>query len=379
MEWFALIIPIIGGILLKVFANKLMRWWEFFIPFAVSVVVIFLGKTVAEKIAVMDTEYWGGWITNVTYYEPWDEEVPCRHPIYRTVTHTDSKGNTYTTQEFAGWQHSYDVDYHGPEWIVEGSNNESISVDQSKYLELKNIFKNSIFKDMHRDYHSIDGDAWVSEYPGGMDILQPITTTHTYENRVAKSRGVYSFKEVDPSKTSVFEYPDRDYFNTSSVLSKSAWPNSDKIDKLNALLGAEKKIRIWVLIWEGNVGREVFYDQMAYWKGGNKNELVICLNVKSAADPVVQWCEVFSWSKSENLKTAIKSYLSIDNSVLDLKEFAKWLEPEVRTKWEKRNWHDFDFLSVEPPMWAIVLIWLFTIGATVGAGYYCLNNGIDND
>lgn len=91
----ALIVPAVAVVVLRLFFAARMAWWEYLLPFGVSILTIFLGKLCADKVAVYDTEYWGGWVVRATYYEPWDEEVPCSHMKWRTVTHTDSKGNSY--------------------------------------------------------------------------------------------------------------------------------------------------------------------------------------------------------------------------------------------------------------------------------------------
>lgn len=371
-------VPILAVVALRVFFPRKMTWWEFVIPLAVSAVVIFVGKLCADKIAVMDTEYWGGWMTKAVYFEPWDEEVPCSHARYRTETRTttDSKGNvsTYTEQVFDGYEHPYDVSNHGPKWQIEDSNEFVFDISQSEFERLADLFRSRRKVELNRDYHSIDGDAFVADWPGDRETLQPVTSVHSYENRVAKSRSLYSYMEVDPRKTPVFDYPDVDNYTVSSVVSRSSWPGSAEIDKVNALLGASKKVRVWVVVWEGALDRSVALDQEAYWKGGNKNELVVCVNVNSIQDPTVNWCEVFSWSNSEDLKVAIESFVSVDNTRLDMTALAHFLEREIADRWEKRNWHDFDYLDVQPPTWAIVLIWVFTCLATAFSSFFCLTN-----
>lgn len=389
MEWFALIIPILTIIALRLFCERAMAWWEYSLPILVSVLIIGGGKLVAEKITIQSTEYHGGCLTKAVYFERWDEEVPCTHAKYRTETYscgTSKSPSTCTRQVFDGYEHAYDVDDHPECWKISDSNGYVFNITENEFNRLSTLFKSRDFMEMNRNYHRIDGDAYVATWNRDHETLQPVTSTHRYENRVAHARGVYSYPTIDKTKTPVFDYPEIDNYTVSSILSQKVtqgpkivrqqtyWAGSEDIDKVNAILGASKKIRIWILIWEGDVSRQVGLDQEAYWKGSNKNELVICINVRSHQDRTVNWCHVFSWSKSEYLKSSISSYLSVDHPQLDLKEFATFLEPQVKENWVKRNWHDFDFISVEPPTWAMWTIWILTVLSTGGVAVYCVRN-----
>ena len=357
-----------------------MTLWEFFIPLGVGVMTIFLVKTISENMSVTDTEYWGGWVNKAVYYEPWDERVSCTHAKYRTETYDcgDSKSpRTCTREVFDGYQHSYDVDYHPSHWEVIDSNGETWNISESTYNYFAALYKSNNFVELNRSYHSIDGDSYEATWNGDWGTLSPTTKRHSYVNKVANSTNVYEFRHIEKNKTPVFDYPNEEGFNVQSVLSTSYWSNSKEIDKINAKLGAKKKVRVWVLIWEGHQDRQVALDQEAYWKGGNKNELVICINVNSKFDPTVNWCHVFSWSDSEELKTSIKSFVSIDNNQLDLKKLSEFLQPEIESKWVKKNWHEFDYLEVQTPGWALVLIWSLVSALTIGTSLWCIMNGIE--
>ena len=380
MAWLALIIPVIAMIVLRIFFSKQMTLWEFFIPLGVGLMLIFTVKTISENLSVTDTEYWGGWVEKAVYYEPWDERVSCTHAKYRTETYDcgDSKTpRTCTREVFDGYEHMYDVSYHPEHWKVVDSNNETWNIKKSTYDYFSALYESNSFVELNRSYHSIDGDSYEATWNGDWDTLSPTTKKHSYVNKVANSTSVYEFRYIDKNKTDVFDYPNDEGFNTQSVLSSSHWSNSNEIDKINASLGAKKKIRVWILIWEGKTDRQVAFDQEAYWKGGNKNELVICINVNSKSDPTVNWCHVFSWSDSEELKTSIKSFISIDNNKLDMIKLSEFLKPEIEAKWVKKNWHEFDYLEVQTPAWALVLIWALVLASTIGTSLWCIMNGIE--
>ena len=159
MVWLALLIPFFTAILLYVVYRHKTLWWEFAIPFGVSIILIFVLKLCAEISQVIDTEYWGGWVVKSEYYEEWDEEVPCSHAKYRTETGyrtvTDSDGNShqesYTYEVFEGYEHPYDVDDHPPYWQIIESNGATIKIDRSQFEQLCRQFGNRKKIDLHRD------------------------------------------------------------------------------------------------------------------------------------------------------------------------------------------------------------------------------------
>ena len=324
-------------------------------------------KALAENVAVTDTEYWNGYITRAAYFEEWDERVSCRHPIYRTESYECGSGNspmTCTRSVYVGDEHSYDVDTHPEHWEAEDSIGTAYSISQTYFESLCKQFKNRSFQDMNRDYHSIDGDSYVTNYNNEWADMVPTSVEKKYENRVAASNSIFNYKKVDPLKLKLYEYPEnQEGFVYHSVLSFARLPDQEQIDKINAYWGSSKKIRIWVLVYQ-NRPIQTAFDQEALWKNGNKNELVLCFSIDNAKDRNIQWCKVFSWSKSEELKSEINS--NFTNKPLDFMELTRYLNVAVPEKWEKRDWKDFDYLPIDLPMWFYVLNVFLFIGGYVG-------------
>jgi len=73
MEWLAMAVPAVTAIVLFLCFQHKTVWWEFLIPFAVSVACIASGKYMTETCQTRDTEYWGGWVKYAEYYEDWNE------------------------------------------------------------------------------------------------------------------------------------------------------------------------------------------------------------------------------------------------------------------------------------------------------------------
>src|SRR5690606_21702232 len=78
-----------------------------------------------------------------------------------------------------------------------------------------------------------------------------------------------------------------------------------------------------------------------YWKGGNKNELVICLG---GTPSNIKWLETFSWCKEISTEVKLKSwFLTKETKTLD-----KLLEilPSTLEYWKRREFSEFEYITV---------------------------------
>jgi hypothetical protein len=378
MHWFAMVIPIASAVILYWKFRERAVWWEFLVIFAFTAALIFGFKLTAETMQTTDTEYWGGWIREAEYYEDWDEEVPCRHDKYET--YTDSKGRTQ--RRYIGKEHPYDVDYHPPYWQALESNGETISIDRSKFEELANKFGNRRFVDLHRHYHSNDGDKYVAVWLRNDEAFEPAVTKHSYENRIQAGNSVFNFPDVEKAKVKangLFDYPKiSGFYNCPSVLGNGGpayYEALNKLDFWNAKLGAKKEVRMMILVFM-NRPMDSGFLQEQYWKGGNKNEFIICIGVDN--DYNIQWCHTFSWTKVEELKVEARSFV-MGFEKLDLVKVVDWLVPEVDSKFARRHFSEFSYINVEPPMWSVVLIYFITIALNIGMAAWIVKNKYSED
>jgi len=359
--WLAMLIPVItAGILYKKYQHKTL-WWEFLIPVIVSVLLIACSKALIEHAQTRDTEFWGGVMQRAEYYEAWDEEVPCTHQNPCTCSNKDG-----SCTSFHGYQHAYDVDYHSPYWQIIDSNNITVAINEQRFEALARHFGNRIFHDMHRDYHSNDGDMYRATWDRKEETLVPVTTAHSYENRVAISDSVFNFPEVNPQDFGLFEYPEiTNFYHCDSIHGSGDQTQgiaNTKLNRWNAQIGASSQVRMLVLVFE-NLPIQAGFDQESYWKGGNKNEFVVTVGVDDAKK--IQWCHVFSWTEVETLKVNVREHV-MDQGNLNLEELVNWMAPQVQQHFIRKPFADFDYLTIEPPAWAILLV--FFIVAAVNGG-----------
>lgn len=377
----SLLVPLITVVYLAVFQRKRMVWWEYLVVFVVPLLLTVGMKSCVETCQTADTEYWGGWVTQAAYFEEWDEEVPCRHAKYRTETYIDSDGNLQTRQVFDGWQHPYDVDDHPPYWEVVDSNGITISVSQRHYRKLVAQFGNEKFVDLGRFYHSIDGDEYVSEWQGQDATLEPVTTTHTYENRVQASRSIFNFTPVDKETKQLYglyDYPKiTGYYDCASILGVGGFHHTEA-DKLlsfwNAKLGSRKQVRMYILLFTDQP-REAGLEQENLWKGGNKNEFIVAIGINKAWK--VQWAHVISWTEVEELKVDTRKFVESQPGQLDLLPVVSWMVNAVDQNFARKHFSDFSYLTVEPPMWAVILTFILTIICSGAVAFFVVNNDED--
>ncbi len=377
--YFAALIPIIGASAVFFIWNRKVTWWEAGIMLVVPVLFIVCSKGCSEWSQTQDTEYWGGYVTSAAFYEDWNEKVSCRHPIpcHHPEYSRDSNGKRYQSgwkHINDGYEHLYDVDYHPEEWDLYTSLGDSYSISRSRYDGLVVQFGNKTFVDLHRNYHTKNGNKYVTKWGGEAEKLDPVTVSKSYENRVQASQSVFNFKTVNPKDYGLYDYPPIQGLYQQCALGPGATPAAEKkIQYLNATLGSSRQVRLYVLVFQGQPIQAAM-EQEAYWKRGNKNEFVTCVGVDK--DLAVQWSYVFSWTEVEDLKIEARN-LVMGMKTFDMAAYLDAVQPLIETKWERKHFKDFNYLTVEPTTSAVVWTYVVTLVVTVGIGVWAVLNDID--
>lgn len=79
------------------------------------------------------------------------------------------------------------------------------------------------------------------------------------------------------------------------------------------------------------------------YAGGNKNEFIYCIGVDSYNK--INWCHIISWSQVEILKIEAKNFVN-NMKHLDLIKLGEYTQTAISTKFIKRDFRKFDYLSV---------------------------------
>jgi len=368
--WFALSIPFITCLLLFFFFRHKTAWWELIIPLAVSFVFILVTKLLVESCQTKDVEYWTGWITEGQYYEKWTEEWD----TYVPATY-DSDGNMTSAGH---WEHH--VQHHPPYWKMIDNNGLGYSITQRYYKHLASIFLNNNevnLSHMNQTSHG-DGDMWVTKWNNKRETMVVCTSMHNYTNRVQVSDSIFNFQEIEDTE-GLFDYPEiEDRTQVPSILGDGGPTLKTANRKLcirNAELGRKKQVRMWILVFK-NAPMQSALDQECYWKGGNKNEMVLCIGVDDTYK--VKWSYVFSWSEAEKVKIDIRQF-AISQDTLDLDAIADNMGDAVNAGFVRKEFADFSYLTVVPPFSAVLTVYIVTLLVNAGIAVFAVLNPFDAD
>lgn len=330
------------------------KWQTIIIPIIVNSIILILIIELTKEFNTWSIERLGGWATAAVEYEEWDEWITstCTREIPDGV---DINGKPKTKTE------EYDCsyrEYHPPYWEVHTSNSDIISISKEEFYNLTHKFGNITKIDMHRDYYTIDGDKNVTYWNNLDKTLQPVFTTNTYRNKVKASHSAFEYITIRNHKH-LYDYPRlHNYLYDPAILgSDKQLLEADKLLQFyNAKYGRSKQVRIWILLFR-NTPRTTGYEQESYWKGGEKNEIVVCIGI----NPNGQWCHVFCWSPDGNstndiMKIKIRDY--VENNDWDLIKTTNYITTEVTNKFVRKPFIEFEYLTIYVPTWVFILIYI---------------------
>jgi hypothetical protein len=347
-------IPIIFGAILWI-TDKEIVWWEWLIGAATTFLMAGIFNYAAVHGMTDDKETWSGHITRIHHYPEWEE----RWTEHHSETTTDSKGHshthTWTTTEY---------DTHYEYWNAErdfGSYQDTERLDQSTFNELASSMGGQIVEDGMQSYDhngtQISGDRHYYGVNNTRRYVAPVTAVKTFENRIKAAPSLFSFSSV-PTNIPVYSWPENsDWLHSDRVLG-TARGNIDcyQWDCLNSRLGSSKRVNL-IIVGFGDKPEDYGHYQQAKWIGGKKNDLVICYGGGDQTHGAT-WAYVFGWTENELVKEDLKSLLMtqpINNQLIPA------IEQEVRKNYVIKDWHKFDYITIEPPTWSYYVFFLVLI------------------
>lgn len=367
LYWF-LIIPLSCGIYLAIKVYNKPKLSELLIIALIPTIISFLSILFINycyKRITLDKEYWGGYVTAIYHEEPWNEYV------HMTCTRTVSCGKGCTTTE--NYDCSY-VCYHPDDKYLIDSNHQKHHISDKFYLEICNKFKNETIVGKNRGY-TISGRIFSAKFDSKEENIIPIVSEHYYDNPIQYSNNVINFQNISKKQAhqlKLYDYPLNGHVReiySESILGKATQQEHRAIDLLNSKYGKELQLKIFFLLFDED--RSIFQNQLAYWKGGNKNELVICVGVDKNRN--IKWSDVFSWSESEDLKVEIKNHLAYNiDKPLNIVNFSKWLEPKLNL-WHRKSFKDFEYLNIYSPLRGMWIVLILQVAIIAGWTYIVLN------
>jgi hypothetical protein len=371
--YLSLLIPVIVTCVFYLYGKRHFTWWEFFIPIGVGIICIISSKLLIDSFETSYTEYWGSSVVEARYYEPWNEYI--QQTCSRTVDDGDGKSHTET------YDCSY-VSYHSEYWMIITTSKEEINISENKYDSIVNLFGNRSFYDMHRDYYTNDGDMYYTQWDNSYTKNIPITTEHTYTNKIKASDvtlfniKIITDKEADSLK--LFDYPRLDdNFNYKTIIGYNPSDSiQKKFNKLNAIYGPENQLRLWILVFNGGT-IQIGLQQENYWVRGNKNELILCFGIDTTTNKI-NWAHIFSWSPSEDLKIEIRDYINNMGSMSDstLNNLDTYLKDNLKD-YVRRPFKEFEYIRIEPSKTSVIITYIIMLLVSIGINIWIIKNEIE--
>ena len=365
MEFLTYSIPFIVAIVLWLLFKELIAWWEYIVLIGSSLLFSFAIECAMKSAPTRDTEYLGYYIVKISHYDKWNEYIH-RTCTERVCVGHDSDGNPeYEEREY---DCSY-VEDHPDYWTYTLNDGQELYFKNKQEFDevLKILQAPPVFVDMHRHYHTIDGDKQDYFYDGSYEHIKTITHEHSYINPIRGSKSVFNFEtlnENDIKAFGLYDYPKIYKYDQKPVIG-AAVKGEKRLRYINAIYGKKYQFRCFVLIFKDKPLLTA-EKQKIYWFNGNKNEFVVCLGYNSKLH-TVDWCECFSWQDSPSLEAKTKDYFLTKNKI-DIDDYCKFLEPLIKSDWKRKEFSTFKYIEPELTsgqsicMFIITLIYNLIIG-----------------
>ena len=380
MIYLTFLIPIGTCLVLFFKFRKETVWWEYLLVFIPSVGASFLTEYTMIQYNAHDTEYHGSYAVAVRHYDTWNEWAK------RTCSRSVGSGKNRRTV-------FYDCSYcqtHPEYWVAIESSGKERRISRSDYQKLIKLWgTKEQFIDMHRHYYTKDGDAQQYAWNGAPLHALTFTDAKSYENRTQAASTLYRFSDVTPEDVKAFglqNYPKEYHIDCYGVTREDHRPilgayASEEAQRtfqfINGYYGKKHQFRIYVCLFPNGSASQA-EKQRDLWKGGNKNELVVCIGTDNSASNI-NWVSTFSWCDDTSMEVYLKQYLAECDSLNLIELGSKAVDGLNAKKWHRKNFEDFKYIKVE--MTEAQYIWFFIIIVllNIGLSAYVVMNDVTND
>lgn len=373
MIWLAFLIPVAVLIFCAVKFKRKMAWWEYLLQFIIPVIVVLIAKMASVSLQTKDSEQWNMHLTGARYYEYWSTWVE-----KECCAQTDSIGNCIR------WEDCSYCDEFQPYWEAYDNCGNTYRISQARYKELVKLWDNEVFQDQGRRINKepkslfgggrcgVDGDAYYTKFDGVFEHLVPVTVTHTYENKVKASTSVFNFQEVDSMDKAdygLYDYPPASKWYYMPILGDNNPKANKRLFQWNGKLGSFKQLHMLICVFRDK-DIQAAYLQENYWKGGNKNEFILCIGLDS--EKKIDWTKVITWCENDRLITDIES--EVRNMDYDLVKIVDYMATECNKRFQRKEFADFSYIKVQPSMKAVMIALIINLIVSIGLAIFFVRN-----
>lgn len=368
---FAYIIPLIACILLHFEFGYDGKWSAYLWIILLGEGTVGLGHWLFLRINTSRIEYLGSMVSDINHEESWTELVKV------SETKKDNQGNSYTVTRIK-------ERFHKEQYYFHTTIGTRFSTDYGFYAYVRDIWNlprtplswsgNNIKGGIRYGsrYELSDFEFNKQENP---ENWIPITESHNYINKIQASNSIFKFEEInkrEAHETGLIDYPAICSYDAPCVLSNDI-VIPDDVDELfrkfNARYAPEFQMRLYVLLFDANKGIGISELQRAYWQGGNKNEFVICVGMRSGG--VVEWARAFSWADEQSKEVEVAQWL-MHHPDMNWTELYDWLRLNL-IGWKRKEFKDFNYINVSLPLWQILVIYVLSIAENILAIHITLD------
>lgn len=360
-------------------------WWEYAIMGIFPPILSALIYWIAVSNAATDVEFFTAQTVKVEYYEYWETYVSktCTRTYEcncRTVT-SGTGSNTTSHRECSTCTETYDCSYcdeYPAKYLAHSNTGEIREISQSEFNRIANKFGTKRFVELNRkidnwSFCGKDGDLYVAEWDGDRNKYEPFCTSHTYENKIQlnKSFGFRDLTEVEKSR--IHEYPAISSVYQPSIVGN--WHNTNDInwarfllDRFNGEYGKKKQIKAFIFTYY-NQTPDVAELQKIYFKGGNKNEIIVCVGYDCCK---ATWVRAFSWTDEKICEVEVTRYFRED---MKLYQMVEYLIPIWTANWKRKEFTPYNqIMQISPSKSTWWLMAIFQIILLVTLLYFFHNN-----
>lgn len=317
------------------------------------------------------SEYLGSIVTAVYFEDSWVELIE------RHETRTDSRGREYTVKRI-------DHHYHPEQYYFDTSIGSRYGTNAGFYNYVRDLWQLRRRDDCWSGSHIRGGSRYGCHYTmEDFTIAEaddprhwvPLTEESTYVNKIRRSNSIFKFERIgriEAIQEGLFDYPKVDGFDAPCILSHGFPVEQevhDMFDKFNARYAAAVEMRLYILLFPASAGVGIAERQRAYWQGGNKNEMTVCIGLTDGMR--VEWARAFSWADDQSVEVETAQWL-MDNPQLDWRMFHNWLQRHIRS-WRRKEFSDFDYIQVSLPLWQCLAVYAMSAAASALAVYLVIS------
>lgn len=90
----------------------------------------------------------------------------------------------------------------------------------------------------------------------------------------------------------------------------------------------------------------------------------------------ITWTKIITWSEEERLKVDVNADVFAMKQY-DIEKISRYLGDKTAKNFKKKSFKQFNYLTVEPPTWAVTTTYLVTFLLTLGLAIFAVMNDIN--